>query len=1435
MNWTEIRPLNGSQNDGFEELVCQLANKELIPNKKQFIRNGKPDAGIECYWVLNDNKEVAWQAKYFTSSFSATQWGEINGSVRTALEKHPQLTKYIIAFPINPPDARLPRQKSMREKWDEHVSKWQNWAAQKSMSVEFVHWWESDIIERLQLPDNAGLFYFWFHQQEFTSDWFHNINNKSIADLGVRYTPELNVELDIAKIFDGLFRDSRFYDLLYTSLDNLLIAGDKVLKYCKCLTTYNESISSNMSKLVNTFDIKNLNRNHLQIPIQQYCNIISDFSDCCDRIMNYYIEEEGKVQKELNEYRFYHKYGSEIHYVRGLQESLYTFSQFVNSATCKLANTPILLLEGDAGVGKSHLFADVVKNADEGSAILLLGQYFTSQDSPWTQIKRICDINCSEDEFLGALNAKAESEQRRIVLFIDAANEGNGKSFWKSYINGFITTISKYEWLGLAISVRSSYTKLLFPEDSVNRFIRYKHEGFGQKEGEAIHLYFKAYDIPLPDTPILQTEFQNPLFLKLFCIGQKNNRNRIGVSPIYHLDAIINNYISGIENQLAERLHYNASLNIVEKAINTFIGYMVINNKAIITYEEAYLELDTICTKYHINNSLLEELISEGIFIKNIAYNGIEYVYFAYERLGDYLTAKHLLEKTSNIENAFVEGGELFNYVRDINACMQNQGLIDAFSILVPTLTGREFFECIPHVKDYYAIAESFIKSLLWRHIEQLSDEVRTYLMSINDRGLHQLFWNICLSISTIPNHAFNANFLHQHLSKFTLADRDRWWIPFLKFQWLYDSPTKTLINWAWSFENISYISNESVKLAAITLSWFLASTNRNLRDSSTKALICLLKRRTSVLIDVLRLFENVNDPYIYERLYAVAFGCAVRLENKHELTELSQYVYDTVFKEKEEIYPHILLRDYAREIIEYANYKGCALSFPIEEVRPPYHSILPKKFPSNEKIDAKYKLDYQAKDFKDYHYSQNSILHSMVTEYGRGTGSYGDFGRYVFQAGLSCFDVNYDGLSNYALKLIFEKYGYDKEKHGKFDREVGSSSWQNSGIYNERIGKKYQWLAYYELLARVSDNCQKHEDSFSDKIEPYNGPWNPYVRDIDPTILIHNTGDFHVVHPQYWWEVASEFNMDEDNKTWMTHKDDLPSPDRLIDISDDNGEEWLALEYHPEWDEEKHHGEEKYDSPKKRVWYQIRSYLVKEEDYQKVIDWINGKNFRGRWMPEKTDWYELFNREYYWSPGFQEFNKRYIEETESSEEFQLNDNVTGSYIANCHVTTKAYFWEEEFDHSKEEAFYIIIPSKLIYDQMHLHNSDKEGEFVDADNNIICFDPSVYNNSFSALLIKKQPFLEFLKNNHLKIIWTLLSEKQIIGGHSFAANENPSPLDISGVYYIDDDYKVQGDFAIHSPEELMYKIPENVEDDLYEFDDMEELIRIALQKEDDDK
>lgn len=59
IDFNNIRFLNGSANEGFEEFVCQLARREDILYSKEFVRNGKPDGGIECYWILEDGSIVA--------------------------------------------------------------------------------------------------------------------------------------------------------------------------------------------------------------------------------------------------------------------------------------------------------------------------------------------------------------------------------------------------------------------------------------------------------------------------------------------------------------------------------------------------------------------------------------------------------------------------------------------------------------------------------------------------------------------------------------------------------------------------------------------------------------------------------------------------------------------------------------------------------------------------------------------------------------------------------------------------------------------------------------------------------------------------------------------------------------------------------------------------------------------------------------------------------------------------------------------------------------------------------------------------------------------------------------------------------------------------------------------------------------------------------
>ncbi|WP_199356258.1 hypothetical protein, partial [Vibrio cholerae] len=149
------------------------------------------------------------------------------------------------------------------------------------------------------------------------------------------------------------------------------------------------------------------------------------------------------------------------------------------------------------------------------------------------------------------------------------------------------------------------------------------------------------------------------------------------------------------------------------------------------------------------------------------------------------------------------------------------------------------------------------------------------------------------------------------------------------------------------------------------------------------------------------------------------------------------------------------LIRDYARNIVEYALYRGVVNLVDPEIIRPPYNSNMPSSFPSNDETDS-YKFNWDSEDFKQIHGSQNKILSSMVTEYGRGVCCYGDFGRYTFQSALNLWKgIDPNLLSNYACKLIFEKFGYNVDIHGHFDRYANDGDRFENRV--ERIGKKYQ------------------------------------------------------------------------------------------------------------------------------------------------------------------------------------------------------------------------------------------------------------------------------------------------------------------------------------------------------------------------------------------
>ncbi|WP_250695506.1 hypothetical protein, partial [Escherichia coli] len=78
------------------------------------------------------------------------------------------------------------------------------------------------------------------------------------------------------------------------------------------------------------------------------------------------------------------------------------------------------------------------------------------------------------------------------------------------------------------------------------------------------------------------------------------------------------------------------------------------------------------------------------------------------------------------------------------------------------------------------------------------------------------------------------------------------------------------------------------------------------------------------------------------------------------------------------------------------------------------------------------------------------------------------------------------------------------------------------------------------------------------------------------------------------WWFNDEVFDWTCSNEDWVQSSTTITNPYALIEVKDDNGDEWIVLESYPSWKEPKIIGNDDWGHPRKEVWYQIRSYIVK-------------------------------------------------------------------------------------------------------------------------------------------------------------------------------------------------------------------------------------------------
>lgn len=119
--------------------------------------------------------------------------------------------------------------------------------------------------------------------------------------------------------------------------------------------------------------------------------------------------------------------------------------------------------------------------------------------------------------------------------------------------------------------------------------------------------------------------------------------------------------------------------------------------------------------------------------------------------------------------------------------------------------------------------------------------------------------------------------------------------------------------------------------------------------------MIEILKEHFQLCVPILERFKDVDDPYVLQRLFGIVFGACCK-RNGGDFQKLAEYVYEIVFNQ-EKVYPDILLRDYARLIIEKflsetSGYKGSIIH---EKIIPPYNSDPIPEIEDQHYLDRKY------------------------------------------------------------------------------------------------------------------------------------------------------------------------------------------------------------------------------------------------------------------------------------------------------------------------------------------------------------------------------------------------------------------------------------------------------------------------------------------------
>ena len=225
-----------------------------------------------------------------------------------------------------------------------------------------------------------------------------------------------------------------------------------------------------------------------------------------------------------------------------------------------------------------------------------------------------------------------------------------------------------------------------------------------------------------------------------------------------------------------------------------------------------------------------------------------------------------------------------------------------------------------------------------------------------------------------------------------------------------------------------------------------------------------------------------------------------------------------------------------------------------------------------------------------------------------------------------------------------------------------------------------------------------------------------------------------------------------------MQRTDDIPNRDvQLYYDAKKDGTRWVKIQGMDIWKLPPQQGREERELDYRELWLDAYGYFIPVDAIDEFLNWAREMNFWNRWLPEPPGDSRLFLGELGWSHPFQQILHPYLEA-------QYPEPRDDGRVCPVPLSSAAYSYPGEgggYDCSRMRQMPLLRPSSRLVDSLNLHWTGFGANFVDDDGARAAFDPSVYDEQRSALMVREDCLQQHLTDTNSALVWAIVGEKRV--------------------------------------------------------------------------